>query len=302
MIPTILLTGFLGAGKTTLLNRLLPLYRSRRLALLINEFGKVGVDGELLTPGEYTKLELNRGSLFCICVRTDFIAAVENIALQLKPDLLIIEATGIADTSEMEGMLAAPSIQEWIHLEAVLCLVDATNFLKIKDNLRAPAAQIRSADLVLLNKIDLAKEQQIGQIENAIHAISPRVLIQRTVRAEFPLVTLSQIHRFASGPLAPPGDGFPDPVFSHTVECAGEVARDRLERFMNSLDAEMLRVKGFVRIGGFMRYLDQCGGGWTLEPAEKSSIINNRLVFIGRKIDPHQLTAGFQQCLESRAE
>ena len=105
-IPTIILTGFLGAGKTTLLNRLIEHYNSERTVLLINEFGQVSIDGELLAEGNYEKIELNKGSLFCICVRTDFIFEVERIAKELKPELLIIEATGLADTSEMEKMLA----------------------------------------------------------------------------------------------------------------------------------------------------------------------------------------------------
>jgi G3E family GTPase len=297
LIPTILLTGFLGAGKTTLLNRLIPFYRVQRLALLINEFGKVGVDGELLIPGDYAKLELNRGSLFCVCVRTDFIAAVGQIGLQLKPDLLIIEATGIADTSEMERMLAVPTLRQWIRLEAVLCLVDATSFLKIKDNLKAPAAQIRSADLVLLNKIDLAGESQIVRIEAAIRAISPQARIQRTQRAEFPLDLLSQIQRPVIETMASPGDGFPDPVFSHTMEFAGNISRERLERLMASLNAGILRVKGFVRIDGVWQYLDKSGEIWSLTPVATSSIAINRIVVIGGNLEPLQLTKRFQECL-----
>lgn len=108
MIPTIILTGFLGVGKTTLLNRLIDHYRSRRTVLLLNEFGTIGIDGALLRQGNYTKVELNKGSLFCICVRTDFIMEVERIANEIRPDFLIVEATGLADTSEMEKMLALP--------------------------------------------------------------------------------------------------------------------------------------------------------------------------------------------------
>ncbi|MGQ9560107.1 MAG: GTP-binding protein [Candidatus Oleimicrobiaceae bacterium] len=137
VIPTILLTGFLGAGKTTLLNRLIEHYRSRRMALLINEFGQVGIDGHLLRPGNYHKVELNRGSLFCVCVRTDFIAAVDYIGRKLKPELLLTEATGIADTAEMEKMLALPVLRAHVQLLACICLVDCQSFLKVKDVLRA---------------------------------------------------------------------------------------------------------------------------------------------------------------------
>jgi len=124
MIPTILLTGFLGAGKTTLLNRLIEHYKSKRTVLLINEFGKVGIDGEMLVEGNYEMIELNKGSLFCICVRTDFIFEVERIATQIKSELLIIEATGLADTSEMEKMLSNRS-----HLMSPLFELNLLNFL-----------------------------------------------------------------------------------------------------------------------------------------------------------------------------
>ncbi|MDD3927836.1 MAG: GTP-binding protein, partial [bacterium] len=146
----ILLTGYLGAGKTTLLNRMIAAYGHLRLAVLVNEFGSIGVDGARLGHGDYELIELNRGSLFCICVRTDFIEAVRRIGLEIKPDLLLIEATGIADTTEMERMMALPQVAECMRIRSVVCLVDPLTFGKVSTFLKAPATQVEKADLVVI--------------------------------------------------------------------------------------------------------------------------------------------------------
>ena len=92
-----LLTGYLGAGKTTMLNNLLgaEMFKGKRVALVINEFGQLGIDGALVRPGEWTKFELNKGSLFCACIKVDTVK-VSGIAFDIKPDVVIIEATGLA--------------------------------------------------------------------------------------------------------------------------------------------------------------------------------------------------------------
>ncbi|MBN1543553.1 GTP-binding protein, partial [candidate division KSB1 bacterium] len=224
LIPTLLLTGFLGAGKTTLLNRLIDYYHSQRTVLLINEFGEVGIDGALLHQGNYQKIELNKGSLFCICVRTDFIAEVERIADELDPDLLIIEATGLADTSEMERMLALPNLRRRIRLQASICLVDPQNFLKISTYLKAPLSQVRNADLVLINKIDRVDAEELQKTEAKVREIAPNVPVVRTSYAEFDLALLQGLSHSALEAVEELGEGRPDPVLSLTLEAKGSFA------------------------------------------------------------------------------
>ncbi len=293
MIPTILITGFLGAGKTTLLNRLIDHYKSKRTVLLINEFGKVGIDGELLVEGNYEKIELNKGSLFCICVRTDFIFEVETIATQIKPELLIIEATGLADTSEMEKMLSLPNLRNHINLKSCICLIDCQNFMKIKDILRAPITQVQSADIVLLNKIDLVSEEQIEQVENAVKSISRDVPIIRSQFAEFSLIELDKITHpeiDAEGDL---GEGRPDPVASITLEAEGNFTQQSWDQFRNFVGSNFMRLKGFISIDGKSFHIDATMDQFLIEPTQKSAANRNQLVLIGRRLNEEEIEKEF---------
>ena len=132
-IPVILLTGYLGAGKTTLLNHLLaqPEVAEKKLVLIINEFGQLGVDGQLLQPGSYTRYEINKGSLFCICTKVDFIKALQEISRSIHPDLVLIEATGIAQTGDIEAFMSEPVVKDKFAIQANVCVVDALNFIKV---------------------------------------------------------------------------------------------------------------------------------------------------------------------------
>ncbi|MBN2088403.1 GTP-binding protein [candidate division KSB1 bacterium] len=292
-IPTILLTGFLGSGKTTLLNRLIQFYQSQRTVLLINEFGQIGIDGELLIQGNYEKIELNKGSLFCICVRTDFIEEVRKIACQIRPDLLIIEATGLADTSEMEKMLALPDLIDNIHLHCCICLVDCQTFLKIKDNLRAPATQILSADLVLINKIDLVSVEQVTRIIAAVREFSLDVPILQTRFAEFDLKILSEISHPLLLETDEPGEGRPDLVISVTLEGQGSFSTKSWNKFLDIVRPNLLRLKGFITLQGRPHHLDMTMESYVLETTCKFDPPQNRLVLIGQNFDEDQIKQQF---------
>ncbi|PIE33336.1 hypothetical protein CSA56_12255 [candidate division KSB3 bacterium] len=297
-IPTIILTGFLGVGKTTLLNRLIEHYQSQRTVLLINEFGQIGIDGELLVQGNYDKIELNKGSLFCICVRTDFIFEVERIANELKPELLIIEATGLADTTEMEKMLALPKLHQMIHLKACLCLVDCQNFLKIREFLNAPDSQVRNADLVLMNKTDLVSEGQIEQIGAVVHKIAPTVPLLRTQYANFPLTMLDELRRPDIEVRGDPGEGRPDPVASITLEATGSFTYESWERFTESIKKHLLRFKGFFVLEEHVWHVEATTASWLQTPADESIEAINRLVLIGQRFKEDQVQALFHECVD----
>lgn len=299
MIRTILLTGFLGSGKTTLLNRLIHYYHRQKTVVLVNEFGQVSIDGQLLVAGDYQKIELNKGSLLCICVRTDFIAEIERIAHQLKPELLLIEATGLADTTELEAMLQLPKIRNAIYLQACLCLVDCQNFLKIKDILRAPVAQIRSADLVLLNKVDLISDDQLQQLTAAIRDISPTVPMVATQFADFPLSQLDQIRRPMSITAEEPGEGRPDPVASITLIARGSFSHDSWETFVARFRAQLMRLKGFIFLDGKPYQVDATMDLVKLIPldSQPAQVDTNQLVLIGKKLSSDAVEESFYSSL-----
>ena len=296
-IPTILLTGFLGAGKTTLLNRLIEHYKSQRTVLLINEFGQVGIDGELLTEGNYEKVELNKGSLFCICVRTDFIDEVERIATQLQPELLIIEATGLADTTEMEKMLALPNLRERIQLQACVCLVDCQNFLKIKEFLNAPLSQVRSADLVLINKIDLVPEHQVDEVIQAVREITDTVPMLQTTYTNFPLEQLDALRHPAITEQEAPGEARPDPVASFTLEAPGDFSQQGWDQFTAFAKPALMRLKGFISLEGRSYYVDATSDSWTMTLTSKIAPQTNRIVLIGQTFRQQEVEELFQSAL-----
>jgi len=241
----------------------------------------------------YEKIELNKGSLFCICVRTDFIFEVEKIATQLEPELLIIEATGLADTTEMERMLALPNLKNLMQLQACLCLVDCQNFLKIKDILRAPTAQIQSADLVLLNKIDLVSEELIQQVEDAVKSISNHVPIIRAQFAEFPLSKLDEISHPAIDTEGDLGEGRPDPVASITLETEGNFTQQSWDQFRNFVGSNFMRLKGFISIDGKSYHIDATMDQFLIEPNPKVTDNRNRMVLIGRRLNEEDIENKF---------
>ena len=299
-IPTIILTGFLGAGKTTLLNRLIEHYNSERTVLLINEFGQVGIDGELLADGNYEKIELNKGSLFCICVRTDFIFEVERIARDVKPELLIIEATGLADTSEMEKMLALPNLREAIELQACLCVVDCQNFLKITEFLNAPVSQVKHADLALINKIDLVPEEQVEEVMEAVREIAPDIPVFKTSFVDFPLEQLRTIRHPDIHAVGEPGEGRPDPVASFTLEADGRFTQESWDAFIALITPEIMRFKGFLTLEDETFHVDATGESWSMTPTTKIAPGTNRLVVIGQRFREEQLEQAFQTALQER--
>ncbi len=296
-IPTILLTGFLGAGKTTLLNRLIEHYRIQRTVLLINEFGETGIDADLLNPGNYQTIELNKGSLFCICVRNDFIAALAQVANELQPELLIIEATGLANMAETEQMLALPNLINKIQLQSCICLVDCTSFLKIKNNLQAPATQIAYADLVLLNKIDLVTEAQRQQVEIGVREISPAVLIYHTKYADFPLESLATLCHSQVRVDAQPDNGYPDPVASMTIMANGSFTHTSWRELLELVQPGLLRLKGFITLSYETYYVDAVFDRVHLTATNRIRKGTNRLVIIGSQTPTQQITEWLEKTL-----
>jgi G3E family GTPase len=159
-IPIYLLTGTLGSGKTTLLNNLLqlPQFKDGNTCLIINEFGELGVDGALVESGDHPKFELNKGSIFCICIKTDFIATLQAIANDVKPDCLLVEATGMAEPRDVQDFIDVPDLAKEFHIEANVCIVDALDFIRVAPMLRAARQLATWADTILNNPCDLVDD------------------------------------------------------------------------------------------------------------------------------------------------
>merc|ERR1711912_129896 len=194
-VPVSILTGFLGSGKTTLLNYILEKNHGKRIAVIENEFGEVGIDDALVKGGSLAEeeniVEMNNGCI-CCTVRGDLIAGLKKLIKTSKKsgkalDGVIIETTGLADPAPVaQTFFADDFVQQHMRLDGILTLVDAKHIIQHLDDEKPEGVeneaveQIAFADRILLNKIDLATEEELAEVEKRIRAINEKVPIKRT--------------------------------------------------------------------------------------------------------------------------
>src|SRR5689334_22491344 len=187
-IPVTVLTGYLGAGKTTLLNRILSEPHGRKFAVIVNEFGEIGIDNDLVVGADEEVFEMNNGCI-CCTVRGDLIRIIDGLMRRKgKFDAIIVETTGLADPAPVaQTFFVDENVGQKAKLDAVVTVADAK---WLKDRLRdAPEAknQIAFADVILINKTDLVTDADLREIEARIRGINPYAKLHRTERCAIPL-------------------------------------------------------------------------------------------------------------------
>jgi G3E family GTPase len=187
-IPVTVLTGYLGAGKTTLLNRILSEPHGQKFAVIVNEFGEIGIDNDLVVGADEEVFEMNNGCI-CCTVRGDLIRIIDGLMRRKgKFDAIIVETTGLADPAPVaQTFFVDENVGKKAKLDAVVTVADAK---WLKDRLRdAPEAknQIAFADVILLNKTDLVSEADLKEVEARIRGINPYAKLHRTQRCAIPL-------------------------------------------------------------------------------------------------------------------
>jgi len=183
-IPVTVLTGYLGSGKTTLLNRILSENHGRRYAVIVNEFGEIGIDNDLIVESDEEIYEMNNGCV-CCTVRGDLIRVVEGLTRRPgRFDAIVVETTGLADPVPVaQTFFMDEDVRAKTRLDAVVALVDAKHLpLRLKDS-REAEDQIAFADVVVLNKTDLVSPEELSAVEATVRAINPTARIHRTQRS-----------------------------------------------------------------------------------------------------------------------
>ncbi len=248
MIDVWILGGYLGAGKTTALNELLcggPIAQANP-ALIINEFGKIGVDGALVQRRELTRFEINKGSLFCICTKTDFLKALSDIAGSGMHKAVLIEATGIAEPVDIENFLTEGPHAGYFRLRGNLCIVDAAHFTQVAAYLRPAVSQVCWADAMIINKCDLVDAQQLKMLRTILETMNPNVPIMETAFGKIEPAFLDHItHRSRRENLV---SCAPERIFAVSFSTNQAVSEEKFFSVLENMKSSILRLKGNVAL------------------------------------------------------
>jgi G3E family GTPase len=314
-IPVTVLTGYLGAGKTTLLNRILTEDHGKRFAVIVNEFGEAGIDGDLVVGADEEVFEMNNGCI-CCTVRGDLIRILDGLMKRKgKFDAIIVETTGLADPAPVaQTFFVDQDVGDATRLDAVVTVTDAK---WLKDRLKdAPEAknQIAFADVIILNKVDLVSEAELAEVEAAIRALNPYAKLHRTTRCDLPVGELLDRSAFDLDRILDIEPDFlesghhhhhSDDVRSISLTIPGDVDPEKFMPWINDVSqiqgADILRSKGILAFKGEPRRFVFQGVHMILDgdlqrewkPGETR---DSRLVFIGRSLDEAALRKGFEAC------
>jgi G3E family GTPase len=308
------LTGFLGAGKTTLLNRLLATAEGERIAVIVNEYGEVGIDGQLVLETQDEVIELNNGCV-CCTVRTDLIGAIGKLVSSGRAiDRIIIETSGLADPAPViQSFLLDETLAEHLALDAIITVVDARHVAE-QLSLDEAAEQIAFADVLLLNKTDLEPEHALAAVEKELRRRNPLARIIRTRSCDVVREAVLDVRAFDLKNLlsiAPDLLDEHDHEHDQSIGCVaiktpGALDPTALNGWLNELiqakSKDLFRMKGILHLTGEARRFVFHGVHMTLDgrpgrpwgPAESRV---NQIVFIGRNLDEDAIRMGFEDCL-----
>jgi G3E family GTPase len=313
-LPVTIITGFLGSGKTTLLNHILASHHGLKIAVIVNEIGEIGIDAELIVSAGEGITELSNGCI-CCSINNDLVDSIFQVLERSEAvDYVIVETTGLADPLPIILTFLRSEFRNRIRVDSVITLADGENFsLEHFDSLAA-YNQFRYADVVLLNKCDLAKDYVLGAVEEKIREIKADARIIRTTRAQVSLQLILSVGLLQS-----------DHYFTDEPNCAEENARghdhghsaidgfdcvsfasdqplavDRFQTFLDrDLPDEVFRGKGILWVAeSDARYVFHLvGKRFSLDESRWHGPRKNMLVLIGRNLDGAQLRRRLEACL-----
>ena len=283
-VPVHVVSGFLGSGKTTLLNRLLAaLPVGTRPAVVVNDFGTVAVDGALVDRGSYAVAELASGCV-CCTLSAPMQEALSELLDDEQLDTILMETTGLAEPAAFPALFAAPELAARIHLGNVVCVVDASTYLRYADHLLALARQVEQANTVIMNKTDLADAATQDAVRRRLLATCPPgalllaaercAVAPRVVYDERPVYFAGSGHR----------TGHYHEFRSLTVELGRPVPPAALQQLLQDLAGTVERAKGLVRTDAGPKLVQLTLAGVEIDDWPEP-VADSRITFVGRNLD-----------------
>lgn len=281
-IPFHLVTGFLGSGKTTFLKTFLAQFGDKkRVALIQNEFAETGIDGRELQDGgwRFDLLEINKGSVFCVCLFSDFRLQLQTFVEEHQPDVVLLEATGLADPIAISELLMDEKLQKLVYLSKVWTVIDAQNYEKVK-KMPAVKNQIVIADNIIANKTDLISESEKQDLKMEIFKANPLANIILTTYCKLDVDDL-YTHKELSiegKPVGPMKD-----VKTQVFRTPYTIKRKNLDYLIKTLDEDIYRLKGYLILDNNKAVMIQSVfGDTTLTPVDKT-MHTTEIISLGKK-------------------
>lgn len=332
-MPVTIITGFLGSGKTTLLNQILKNRDDLKVAVLVNEFGDINIDSQLLVSLDEDMLELSNGCI-CCTINDDLVNAVYRVLERNdRIDYLVIETTGVADPLPIILTFVGSELRDLTHLDSILTVVDAETFTPEHYESQAAMSQITYGDIILLNKTDLAGKQKVAELEDWVRTTKTGARLIHSQYGQVPLPLILGIgyfqpesygdvqanshdhdhhhhhhhhhehehhhhdhhdHHHHSDHLA--NDGF----ISMSYQSDRPFVVQKFQRFLDELPSEIFRAKGLLWFKeSYLKHVFQLSGKrYDIQTEEWQQSPSNQLVLIGRNLKAEQLRQQLDECLE----